>query len=651
MMKRAFPYFLFLLSCTGIMAQEIFPDTVKLKPVTIRAESKLKNMGMLTHKLDTLQLDNTSKTDLSEMLRDNTAVFIKQTVQGSTAGLSLRGTNSTHTRVVWNKIPLNSPMHGSTDISKLPFSFTDEVSILYSAASISHSDGALGGSLYLQNKPEWNKGIRIYYIGSAGSFRSHSNFLKLNFSNQKLSSSTRLYHAGAKNNFTYQNNSIIDGGEMQRENADFRNTGIMQSLAWRPADKHFIKMHAWAQTGERGVPGLITNESGSRNHISRQQDKSLRGIINYTRQSNTSKLEAWSAFNLENNHFTTENYISGLGQYRSIDSRSAFVSFYQGISSRFNINDKHRLEASIRHHLNKATAEETIMENIYEAHRRDIFISAEYEHSFNPNTWLVLLVKEDIIDNQAYTPNFATTFSKKIKEKLNLMLGVSKNTHHPSLNDLYFIPGGNPELKPESAVTTDAGVEFSIANGIRLDNTINMYYRQISDYILWRPGPQGYWQAENIPGVESAGLEYNLNVRKKLRQFTIAAHLSYALNRSVNKTSGEYTLFDKGGQLPYIPIHTTNISPIVLWRSWQLKYQWNFYSERFTTSSNSPNVLYAMYPYFMNDLHLSKSFALKNSSINLTFSIYNLFDESYRSVLWQPMPGINFRAGVQFQFR
>ncbi|MFO8091365.1 MAG: hypothetical protein R6U13_16115, partial [Desulfatiglandaceae bacterium] len=40
-------------------------------------------------------------------------------------------------------------------------------------------------------------------------------------------------------------------------------------------------------------------------------------------QSNTTKLEAWSAFNIEANHFTTENYISGLGQYRSIDSRSA----------------------------------------------------------------------------------------------------------------------------------------------------------------------------------------------------------------------------------------------------------------------------------------------------------------------------------------
>ncbi len=655
MIKHSRPYLLMslllLLHMPLIMAQEKFSDTVKLKPVTIRAKSELKNMEMLTYQLDSMQLNNSTQSDLSEMLRDNTAVFIKKTVQGSASGLSLRGTNSSHTRVVWNKIPLNSPMHGSTDISNLPFWFADNVSILYSAASIPHSDGALGGCLRLENNPEWNKGFRIQYSGTAGSFKSHSNFLKLNYSKKKLSSSTRLYHTGAENNFTYQNNSIVDGGEMTRENADFKNTGIMQSLSWRPAENDFISLHAWAQAGERGVPGLITNESGSQNQISRQQHQSLRSILNYTHQGDKVKLEAWSAFNMQTDHFTTDNYISGMGQYRSIDSHSRFLSFYHGISSGFDINKKHSIETSLRYHVNQANTTDKYNENTQQFQRNDIFINAEYEYALLSDVRIVVLVKEDIVDGQAHIPNYGLTYSHKIRDKLNLLVGASRNRHHPSLNDMYYIPGGNPELQPESAFTTDGALRFSLENGFRMDNSINVYYRQIKDYIIWRPGPQGFWEADNISEVESAGCEYNLNIQKKIRKFTIAAHASYALNRSVNKTSGQHHFFGKGGQLPYIPVHGANLSPSILWRNWQLKYQWNYFSERYTTSNNATDVLYSMYPYFMNNLHLSRSFALKNSTVRIKFSVYNLFNESYRSVLWQPMPGIHFRGGVQFQFK
>jgi iron complex outermembrane receptor protein len=44
----------------------------------------------------------------------------------------------------------------------------------------------------------------------------------------------------------------------------------------------------------------------------------------------------------------------------------------------------------------------------------------------------------------------------------------------------------------------------------------------------------------------------------------------------------------------------------------------------------------------MNDLLAGKSFNLGKARMNGEIRIYNLFDETYHSVLYRPMPGRNF---------
>ena len=39
---------------------------------------------------------------------------------------------------------------------------------------------------------------------------------------------------------------------------------------------------------------------------------------------------------------------------------------------------------------------------------------------------------------------------------------VSRNYRFPTLNDLYFLPGGNPDLKNEHGFSYDAGVSFEV---------------------------------------------------------------------------------------------------------------------------------------------------------------------------------------------
>ncbi len=104
-----------------------------------------------------------------------------------------------------------------------------------------------------------------------------------------------------------------------------------------------------------------------------------------------------------------------------------------------------------------------------------------------------------------------------------------------------------------------------------------------------------------------------------------------------------------GKQIPYVPVHSGNFMGEVRWKGFYLTWVNTSYSERFTTSSNDLNLRDQLYPYFMNDVYAGKKFPLEKGSLGLQLKIYNLFNETYRSVLGRPMPGRNYLLMLTFK--
>ena len=93
----------------------------------------------------------------------------------------------------------------------------------------------------------------------------------------------------------------------------------------------------------------------------------------------------------------------------------------------------------------------------------------------------------------------------------------------------------------------------------------------------------------------------------------------------------------------YIPEYSSSITGRLTWKRFTLIYKYNHYSERYTTSSNDGGKLGVLTPYYMNDVSLEKTFVSERvGELSLKFSIYNLFNEKYVSVLSRPMPGRNY---------
>ena len=77
-----------------------------------------------------------------------------------------------------------------------------------------------------------------------------------------------------------------------------------------------------------------------------------------------------------------------------------------------------------------------------------------------------------------------------------------------------------------------------------------------------------------------------------------------------------------------------------------MAYQWCWYSERFTMSSNELTLTGRLPAYYMNNVTLGKGISLRWAELELKGTIRNLFDEEYLSVLARPMPGINFEIFI-----
>ena len=165
--------FIFILLSTvlPVRAQHL-KDTLHLQEVIIRADRffKKENAGMKETRVDSLILLQKMNLSLSELLSENTSVFIKSMGRGALATASFRGTAASHTQVSWNGININSPMIGMVDFSLIPVYIIDDMNLKHGTASISDQSGGLGGSISINNTVDWNKPFGVKYMQGFGSY-------------------------------------------------------------------------------------------------------------------------------------------------------------------------------------------------------------------------------------------------------------------------------------------------------------------------------------------------------------------------------------------------------------------------------------------------------------------------------------------------
>ena len=265
----------------------------------------------------------------------------------------------------------------------------------------------------------------------------------------------------------------------------------------------------------------------------------------------------------------------------------------------------------------------------------------------------ISLVLRDEMYGTTFTPIIPALFiDGVICQKGNIVAkaSVSRNYRFPSLNDLYFLPGGNPDLKNESGWSYDAGVSFSAGKeGVfTISGSATWFDSYIHDWIIWLPTTKGFFSPKNIKDVHAYGVEIDGKLDWIFaREWKLDIGATFSWTPSIN--NGEpVSIADQsvGKQLPYVPEYSSSINGRIAWRGWAFTYKWCYYSERYTMSSNDISLTGKLPTYFMSNIVLEKNLNFKWADLSIKGAVNNLFNEEYLSVLSRPMPGINFEIFI-----
>lgn len=670
-MKKYCVILIFLLLPSLVLAQnkKTKRRVIPIREVTVYGVRPMKEIGAQITKFDSLALKENIALSMADVLSFNSAIFVKNYGRATLSTVAFRGTSPSHTQVSWNGMKINNPMLGMTDFSTIPSYFIDDASLLHGTSSVNETGGGLGGSVKLSTTPANAEGFGMQFVQGIGSFKTFDEFLRLNYGNDNWQTSTRVVYSTSPNDYKYRNHdkkeniydenmNIIDQYYPIERNrsGSFKDFHFLQEVYYNTNKGDRFGFNAWYINSNRELAMLTVDHGEDTDFDNRQREETFRSVISWDHLRSNWKLGAKAGYI---HTWLAYDYKRDLGNGIMAEmtrSRSRVNTFYGQAESEYYISNKWLFTASLTAHQHFVESRD---KNIikqdggnaivgYRKARTELTGAVSAKWRPTDRLGLSVVLREEMFGDK-WTPLIPAFFiDGVISKKANLVAkaSISRNYRFPTLNDLYFLPGGNPDLRKESGWSYDAGLSFAVgkAGVYSLSGSATWFESFIKDWIIWLPTTKGFFSPDNIKDVHAYGIELKTDLDLALTQeLTLGLNGTFSWTPSINKgeprTPADQSV---GKQLPYVPEYSSTITGRLSWRKWSLLYKWCYYSERFTMSSNDISLTGKLPPYFMSNLSLEKELSFKWADISLKGAINNLFNEEYLSVLSRPMPGINF---------
>lgn len=613
----------------------------RLGEVEVTARRTLKEKALSKTTFDSIALIETSNGSVADLLSKHSPVFIKSYGLGSMATVSFRGTAASHTQVEWNGLNINNPMLGQVDFSLLPVWFIDQVDMLHGGSSLQEGSGALGGMVRLSSKPEWNKRLKASFMQGIASFGNHQSFLSVSGGNTKVQSTIRGFIERADNDFEFLNTAKDKPVREKQKNQNIRKEGVTLDLYGRLNQHNFLSLNAWYHQSKRDLPVIMSYEGKGRDE--KQADREFRVAAGWKFYKSGWRSEIISGYSETAIDYFLMNMTDN-GPFLNMDSRSAIRSFLNKARVEYNFNSRTIFCANMSADRHRVSIMNHITHEGYKAYRTSLAFSSSLKHNFNKYWSAFVLLREEVNDKNFSMPmpSLGLEYVPFIKDMLILKLNATRNYHQPTLNDLYWLPGGNPTLKPEEGFTGDiaANVQFKWQQ-ISVECGLTGYASLIDNWIQWSPGEYRYWTAQNIKQVFARGYEFMLRSKVPAGNIMLDVNANYAFTKTTNQKPDLTDDESKGKQLIYIPVHKVNISVSASFKGFSLNYLLTYNSERFTNSSNYRGK-HVLPGYSLSHISLSKRIDCKVLSFDIKAKVDNLFNKNYQAILYRAMPGRNY---------
>lgn len=645
---------------------------VRIDSVSVVGTRPMEDIGIQKTYFDEKILREDVTFSIADMLSQSSPVFIKSYGRGTMATASFRGTSSSHTRVMWNGMRINSPLFGTVDLSYIPSYFIDGAALYHGASSVGVAGGGLGGAIDLYTKPTIDSGFELKYIQGVASFGTFDEYLKLSYGGRQFKSETSVLLTTSENDFLYTNyakkdfildeNCNVTGWSYPQErnrNCSYRDFHIMQELYYDAGQVGNFGLSAWYMDSSRGLPLLNTDYSEQNSSKSVQAEKTFRGVARWNKQYRNHKFTAKAGYNYSDMHYFERTERTYGDSEKEVQMRTDWTSyintFFGDVAWEHGFSGKLYMVADVTllqnfvYTRNGQPVRDESTPVAYNDTRTELsgLISVRYRPV--KRLGLAVNLRQEVIGNEGapFIPALLADFSLDRNGNVVLKASVARNYRFPTINDSHFAKG---QLSPEDGFTYDFGVDVKGKSGnFSYTASLTAYDSYINNWIFWYPDRGStQWLPSNIKLVHAYGTEIKADAAWQSGDWSAQAGGILSWTRSINMrepiSGGDNAV---GKQLPYIPQWSGSLNVRLGWKMLNVGYKWNYYSERFTTTDNSALITGRIAPYFMNDVSAGVNLPLKWSEINISIKVNNIFNEEYETELSHPMPGRNYGISLE----
>jgi len=622
------------LFCIGIYSAVAQIDSVQQLKIVETSTVRLSQFSSASKLqiIDSAKLNGYSNGNLAELLSTESMVFVKSYGLGSLATSSFRGAGASHTAIVWNGFNIQSPMNGLIDLSLIPANFANEVILQFGSSSALWGSGAVGGSIHIQNKNSFNRGLTISTNTSIGSFSDKQQQLSVELSSKKWISNIKLFYHDAKNDFEYVNRARYNKPVEKQINAELQQYGMLQENYWQINQFQKINTRFWYQFNDRNIPPSMTQNK----NVSNQKDEAYRFTTEWQLVKTKHSVNARIAY------FDEQLYYND--SMIDLKSKSHSQTIIAEVESKFSFTKIDAVQIGLNSTNSLAFTEKYLQQ--HQQNRYALFASYKL-HSKNYKWNALLNLRQEFIELKAVPFTASFGINGNVLKFFFLKLGISQHYRVPTFNDLYWAQGGNPNLKPESGISEDASIAYKQEfKKISWELEAAVFNRNIDNWIIWLPNTTGIWSPDNVLKVWSRGVEYKLFVHYKTHKWKLSLSGLYNYVLSTNEKQSSLSDASLHKQLIYTPIQTAQANFSIQYKAASISYIQVYTGYRYTSSDNKKYLK----PYSIANIQLAYVVPVCNSKIKMYAQLNNIFNEQYEVLAYRAMPLLNYQVGLSFHF-
>ncbi|MEM1116559.1 MAG: TonB-dependent receptor [Bacteroidota bacterium] len=617
---------LFLLAASAAHGQAAPDSTLDAVTVTAAREAlPTAEAPARVTVVDRAALDATASVSVADALQARAPVHVRRYGPSGLASVTIRGASSSQALVLVDGQRLTDPQLGQVDLSLLPTSLLEAVEVLSGPASGLYGSDAVGGVIHLRPPAASGTGARLTTEAGPWGERRASGLATVQAGRVRALVAAE---AGATDDdYSFADRSRIDGRRVTRQGWDAGLASVYASAS-AGTEAGGAGLSVWAADAERGLGGDgVLGE--------RQWDRRLRLGATAHRAAGAWRVEAVGAVQRASLRYANPfpapadrpDAIDDTGRTTTahLDLRAATEragwTWTAALAAGLGRGDHPSLaEAAEDRFAGAAVSGQGRLGGVtlFPSLRLDAYAPAGQPRRLGVGPQL--------------GANVALTDAVRLKAS------AARAFRMPTLNDRFWQPGGNPDLRPEAAWSADGGLVWS---GRGAHAEAGVFATWARDQIVWSPTAGGFWAPDNVARTRSLGAEASARAVRAVR---LGARDALVEAGAVGTLVDARDL-DADRRLRYVPAWTLKAWSGLAVGAVRLDAGARLVGRRFTTASESQ----ALPAHAVVDAQASVRRRLGGAVLTVALAAENLTGVQYEVVQSFPMPPRHARVRLTLQ--